>query len=189
MEAASRARAPGRRGRRRRAGRGSRAPPRSRSGDPHRSSRARTIRPGVVPERLGDARRGDDAAERQVAARDALREHDQVGLELEALDPEPRAEAAEAADDAVGDRQHAVPATDLRHRVEVAVRRRQDAARADHGLEDEGGDVLGAEPLDLRLERRRRRPRRPATSRSTSGPNSSLYGSPRMLVPIPCVPW
>ena len=23
----------------------------------------------------------------------------------------------------------------------------------------------------------------------TSGPNSSLYGMPRMLVPMPCVPW
>ena len=105
------------------------------------------------PERLGDARRRDHPAEWQVAARDALREHDEIGLEPEALDPEPRAEAAEPADDAVGDRQHAVPATDLRHRVQVSGRRWQDTARADHGLEDEGGDVLGPEPLDLRLER------------------------------------
>src|SRR4051812_30643483 len=41
---------------------------------------------GFLPERLGDVRRDDDAAQREVAARDALGEDDQVRHEAEPLD-------------------------------------------------------------------------------------------------------
>ena len=59
---------------------------------------------GLAPERLGDAAGDDDAAERQIAARHALGEGDQVGLDAEALEAEPAAEPAEAADDRVARR-------------------------------------------------------------------------------------
>ena len=69
---------------------------------------------GLAPERLRDAAGDDDAAEREVAARHTLRERDQVGLDAEALEPEPRAEAAEAADHGVADEQDARVPADLR---------------------------------------------------------------------------
>src|SRR5262245_55129778 len=62
--------------------------------------------PRVGPERLGDAAGDDDAAEREVPARHSLREGDEIRLDTEALEAEPRAEAAEAADDRVADEKH-----------------------------------------------------------------------------------
>ena len=49
--------------------------------------------------------------------------------------------------------QHAVAVADLAHGAGIARRRRHRAAgRADHRLEDEGGDVLGADTQDLLLQ-------------------------------------
>ena len=104
---------------------------------------------GRLPERLGDAGRRDDAAERQVPARDALGEHDQIGFQPEPLDAEPRAEATESADHAVGNRQHPVTAADLRDRLEVA-----------------GRAVAGRRPSRSPARRRRRRRSRPPAARS-----------------------
>ena len=50
----------------------------------------------LLPERLGDAVGDDHAAERQVAAGDALGEGDHVRHDVPALDPEPGAQAPEA---------------------------------------------------------------------------------------------
>ena len=58
-------------------------------------------------------------------------------------DPKPSPEAAEAADHAVGDEQHAVPRAHVCDALDVAGRRQPDAPRADHRLEHEGGDAAG----------------------------------------------
>ena len=108
---------------------------------------------GSRPERLRDARGDDHAAEREDAARDTLREGDQVGREAEALDAEPVAQPAEAPDHDVRDGEDAVAPAELLHPAEIAGRCHEDAARADHRLEHEGRDALGAEPLDRLLER------------------------------------
>src|SRR5207245_3864360 len=51
------------------------------------------------PERLCDAAGDDDAAQREVPACNALCERDQVRLDAEALEAQPRADAPETADD------------------------------------------------------------------------------------------
>ena len=170
------------------ADRGSRSRLRSRPGARRRSYRGQTLAGlGRCPEGLRDVRGGDHATERQIAARHALCEHDQVRGEVESFDGEPGSEAAEAADHDVGDGQHAVVTADSLDLTEVAGRRYEDAARPDHRLEDERGDALGSQSIDSASSAA-------ASShwtwevRSTSGPNSSLYGIPRMLVPMPWVP-
>ena len=96
------------------------------------------------------------AAERQVAAGDALRERDHVGHDVPALDPEPGAQAAEAADHRVDDEQDAVLAADAGDRLEVAV----------------GGEVGRRR---RRSPARRRTPRR-ARGRSRRSPAQRLHG-------------
>ena len=105
------------------------------------------------PERLGDRAADEHGAERQVAARDALGEHDHVGLDVPALVSEPGADAAERADHAVDHEQDAVALADRRDRLDIARGRRAHAARADHRLAEEGRDVRGPDALDLGLER------------------------------------
>ena len=126
------------------------------------------------PERLGDPRSRDRRAHRQVAAGDALRARDDVGLELPAPAREPRAAAAEPRDDLVRDEQH--------------------AGLAAHGA---GGRQVAVGSRDTRRPRRspaRRRtprpcPRRPARSSSAGRrrrpiaparrPRSARRGRPR----------
>ena len=125
--------------------------------------------PGLGPERLGDPSGDDDAAEREIAARHALCEGDEVGLDAEALEPEPAAEPAEAADHRVADEEHAGLAADHGDLLDVALGRRQHAAGPDHGLAEERGDALGpdrssssgAPPAS---------PTAPGTCSATSGP-------------------
>ena len=109
--------------------------------------------PGRPPERLGDAVRDDHAAERQVAARHALGEHDHVGLHAPALDPEPRSEPAEAADNGVDDQQHTGPLADRRHALHVARQRRVHATGPDHGLDEDARHLLSTGARDLCVER------------------------------------
>ena len=71
------------------------------------------------------------------------------GSQVEALHRQPLADAAEAVDDRVGDRQNAVRTAQLHDALQVAVGRDQDAARADDRLEHERGDVLGVDALQL----------------------------------------
>ena len=146
-------------------------------------------RPGLE-ERRGDLAGHDHAAERQVAGRDALGERDQVRPHvLPALDPEPGAEPAEAADHAVDDQQDAVlgaqvgDALDVARRAAGGRRRRRSPARR------------RTRPRG-RARRAGSRPRAPAASRTArsrrppiSGPQLvTLASMPPMLVPKPCVP-
>jgi hypothetical protein len=66
---------------------------------------------------------------------------------------EPLAEAAEGGNHGVGDEQHAVAVADLAHPPPVARRRHEAPARVLHGLQDDGGDELGALSLDHLLYR------------------------------------
>ena len=75
---------------------------------------------------------------------------------LPALDPEPRAEPAEAADHAVDHEQHAVLGAQVGDALDVAVGRRVDAAGADHRLAEERGHAVGPDAQDLGLERLQR---------------------------------
>ena len=133
--------------------RGSRARPRSRSGGRRRSRRGGTSgRPGCAQNGSATAPPIEHAAERQVAARDALREHDHVGLDVPALVAEPGADAAERADHAVDHEQHAVALAD----------------RGD-GLDVAPGAPAARRPRRSRARRRRRRRwRRPTRSISAS---------------------
>ena len=112
------------------------------------------------PGRAGSSQNGaamraadDHAAERQVAAGDALGERDHVRPQAPALGPEPLAEAAEAGDHRVDDVQHAGARAERVDALEVAGRRLVHAAGADHRLDEHGGDAVRADALDLRLER------------------------------------
>src|SRR5205814_4733856 len=96
-----------------------------------------------------DATRDDDAAEGQVAARHALRERDEVRLDPEALVAEPGTEAPETADDGVADEEHARVTADLGGAFEVALGWRHHTAGADHRLDEERGDLIRADALDL----------------------------------------
>ena len=78
------------------AGQGLRAQRRRRSRDRRRLRPGGTCPAGAVPERIGDPLGDDRAAERQVAAGHALGEHDHVGLDIPALDPEPRSRACQS---------------------------------------------------------------------------------------------
>src|SRR4051794_8128632 len=106
-----------------------------------------------LPERLGDAAGDDDPAERQVAARHALREADHVRPHAEALGGEPGAEAAEGVDHGVDDEDDAGALAELGDALDVARRRLVDTARAHDGLDEDRGHPVGADALDLGLER------------------------------------
>ena len=81
---------------------------------------------------------------------------DHVGRDAVALDAEPGAEPAEAADHLVGDEEHVALAQDPLDLGPVAVGRRDHAAGADHRLADE----RGARGRRARRARRRARPGR-----------------------------
>jgi hypothetical protein len=102
-------------------------------------------RVGLIPVRGCDVPRDDDAAERLVAAGDALREHDHVRARPEPLDAEPVPQPAEPADHRVADQQDAVPPAHLCDGLDVTGRRRDHPARADHGLDEERSDPLRAD--------------------------------------------
>ena len=81
---------------------------------------------------------------------------DHVRLVVVALAAEPVAEPAPGADHLVGDQQHVVAVADLAHALEVALLRRDAAARVLDRLEDHRGDGLGALEDDPLLDRVRR---------------------------------
>ena len=77
------------------------------------------------------ALRDDHAAERHVAGVHALRERDEVGRDIPAIDREPLAAPAEAGHHLVGDHHDAELVADRADAREVAVGRHEDAVRAD----------------------------------------------------------
>src|SRR6266566_5797733 len=108
-----------------------------------------------LPERLGHPGPDDDGPDRQVAGAEALGAGDHVRIKTEPLAGEPGADPSVARDDLIGHEQHVVAPADLAHRPQVALRRRVDAASADHGLAEERGDPVLPEHLDGLLQRRR----------------------------------
>ncbi|EGJ74420.1 putative 4-aminobutyrate transaminase [Streptomyces sp. Tu6071] len=81
------------------------------------------------------------------AAGDALGGRDQVGDDALVLAREPLARTAEAGLDLVGDEDDAVLCRELAQRRQEALRRLDEAALAEHGLDDDGGDVVRADLL------------------------------------------
>ena len=112
------------------------------------------VQEGVVAlvERLGEAVGDDAGADRGVARGHALGAGDHVRDVAELVAGEHRAEAAEGADDLVGDEQHVVLVADLAHPLEVAGRRREAAAGVLHRLQEDRGDRLRALEEDLLLD-------------------------------------
>ena len=82
-----------------------------------------------------------------------LAKRDHVRPDAPALGPEPLAQAAEAGDHGVDDVQHAGALAQRVDALDVAGPRLVDAAGADHRLDEHGGDPIGADALDLGLER------------------------------------
>src|SRR3954451_20692542 len=107
----------------------------------------------ALEERLDDRVGRDDRAHRGVRAREALGRRDDVRLVAVLLGAEVVAEAAERADDLVGDHQDVVLVADLADALEVALGRREAAAGVLDRLHDHGGDRLGALELDAVRDR------------------------------------
>ena len=95
-----------------------------------------------------DLRAADHARERE-ARGDRLRHRDEVGLDSEVLHREHPARAPEARLHLVGDEDDPVAVAERPQPLDVGLRRRDEAALALLGLEDDRGDVLRR---DVRLE-------------------------------------
>ena len=103
---------------------------------------------------LPDPGGADGGTKRLVAARKALGDGHDVGLHPVMFQRAPGAAAAGAGHDLVRDHQNAVAGADLAHGLRIAGGGRDAAAGgADDGLEDEGGDGLGAGLQDCGLKR------------------------------------
>ena len=95
----------------------------------------------------------EQRADRLIAGAQTLGDRQHVGRDALLLARVARAGAAHAAHHFVEDQQHAVAVADFADALEVAGRRGNRAERrADDGLGDERGDVVGAELDDLRFE-------------------------------------
>ena len=95
----------------------------------------------------------DGGAKWHIAPRQALGDGHDVGYHAIDLKGTPRAAAADATHDLVGNHQHPGTVANLADALGVAGRRRYRATGgADHGLENKRGDVLGAQSLDLVLK-------------------------------------
>src|SRR5579862_8593473 len=101
-------------------------------------------------ERFGHLSRDHHTTERQIPARDALGEHDEVRRDVEPLNAEPASETTEAADHGVRDKQRAVPAAELLHALQIARSRRVDTARPDHRLHEYRRDALSPDTSERR---------------------------------------
>src|SRR2546427_10942618 len=106
-----------------------------------------------VLDRLAD----HDPTERQVPRGHALREREDVGLDVPVPEREPAPRPAEAGDDLVADQQHVVTGADFTHARPVVVGGIDDAAAAVDRLADERPDGVGALAQDRLLERARGR--------------------------------
>ncbi len=104
-------------------------------------------------QRRENAAREQDAADRLVAAAQALGDHLDVRRDALLLPRVQRAGAAHAAHDLVEDQQRAVAVADLAHAPEIAGHRRHAAGGgADHRLGAERDHAAGAEALELGLQ-------------------------------------
>ena len=122
--------------------------------------RARERMPGVrqtsgighLGEGVVDGIVHDDAAERDVPGVDALGEGDDVGDDVEVLEGEPPAGAAEAGHHLVGDEDDVVGVGERPHALHVLRARDHDARGAGDRFEDDRGDRRRALEFDRALE-------------------------------------
>ena len=100
---------------------------------------------------VGHLGRAEHGPHRDVAAREGLRDGDDVGLDVEVLVAEEPARPAQAGLDLVHDEEGLVPPAQLLDRVPVVVGGEVDALALD-GFDDEGGHVAGAELPGQRVD-------------------------------------
>ena len=98
--------------------------------------------PSVVG--VGDVGGDHDAAERDVAGVDALREGDEVGLGVPVLPGEPLTGTTETGHHLIGDPHDAELVAHGAQALEVARRRDEDAVGADDRFEEDRRDLVGA---------------------------------------------
>ena len=126
-----------------------------------------------LPERSGHAFVDDDPAQRQVPARHALGENDEIGDDAETVDAEPVAEPAETADHAVDHEQHAVAACryrgSARYSPEAGEARHPRRSPAPRRTRPPAPARSARSPSRARRGRRRRRGRRPARTARRAG--------------------
>src|SRR5580704_11426002 len=98
---------------------------------------------GAAGDRVDDTARGDNRAERGVAAGDSLPYEDHVRRNAPVFDGERSSGAAHAGHDFVSDQQDAVAMADFGDALDVAFGRGDRTERgADHGFENKCGDVF-----------------------------------------------
>ena len=108
---------------------------------------------GAVAQRGDDPARHQDAADRRIAAAEALGHRLDIGRHALLLPGVQGAGAAHAAHDLVQDQQRAVPVAHRPHRREIAGQRGDAAGRGPHhGLGQNAMTRAGAEALELRLQ-------------------------------------
>src|ERR1039458_5872630 len=105
----------------------------------------------TVEHAVTDRRRHEDPTDRREAARERLRDADDVGVKAPVLEREEAPGASEPRLHLVADEQRAVLAAGLLRAGEIALRGQVDALALDR-LDDEGGDVLARELAPQRLE-------------------------------------
>ncbi|MEJ7721783.1 MAG: AMP-binding protein [Ilumatobacteraceae bacterium] len=162
------------------------------------TDRVAAVRAAVAAARPGIVELAAHAERREGEARgDALRHADHVGLDAVVLDGEQRAGAPEAALHLVGDEQHPVLPAAFDQALDERLRRRDVAALAEHGLEDQRRrlgrrshrrqQVVEPGECDSRPHRTRRRragrgtvprTRRTGAASDPSGTTSSTSSSP-----------
>src|SRR2546427_12963453 len=79
------------------------------------------------------------------AAAEGFRRGDQIGLDAEMFGGKPFARAGEAGLHFVGDKENAVLAANVLQQLEVVARRNDEAAFAEDGFGDDGGDGFGSD--------------------------------------------
>ncbi|CAB4974393.1 unannotated protein [freshwater metagenome] len=103
-------------------------------------------------EGCGNSVADDDAADRDVAGVGALREDDEIGLDVPVLEREPSARAAEAGHRLVGDHDDAVLVAECSHALEVAGWGHEHSGRANDAFDEDGADGAGSLELNDLLE-------------------------------------
>ena len=110
------------------------------------------VRQRRVGERRGDLARDDRGPERRVAARDALRDRQDVGRRAPVVEAEHAARPAEPGDHLVDDQEDAVAGADVAQRREVAVVGHLDRLPERDRLGDHGGHGVGPLAQDRALD-------------------------------------
>ena len=98
---------------------------------------------GCTGKHLPHAVRDDRGGHREIGARQALGERDDIGAQPVGAAAEPLAGAPEAGDHLIRDQQDVVAGQHLLHAGEIPLGRKQHAAGTHDGFRDEGGNRVG----------------------------------------------